>query len=105
MSNIDFKRNERLITFGMTGSGKTELSKQIFNNCPRGIVYDIQHEIKLECLGQIVHTLEEIDLNKYPKIVYHADRIHRDNDPELLFRDENRAGDGRTTKLDPQMVG
>lgn len=67
--DIEFKRNQRMFICGKTGSGKTELAKRTFGECPNGIVYDIQHENKLEELGTIIHEKEKLDYTQ-AKIVY-----------------------------------
>ena len=79
MATIDVKTTDKIFICGQTGSGKTELAKYVFQRMPRGIVYDIQWESKLEGLGIVVHSIEEIPPN-FQKIVFQPE----DDSPEYF---------------------
>ena len=69
MDTLKINSNHRVFICGMTGTGKTELAKQIFENCERGIIYDIEWAENLEGLGEVIHSAQEIDFSKHQKFV------------------------------------
>ena len=69
METLKIKSNQRVFICGMTGTGKTELAKQIFASCERGICYDIEWAENLEELGEVIHSVGEIDFSKKQKYV------------------------------------
>lgn len=71
--NIEFKKNQRMFICGKTGSGKTEFARKVFQAVSKGIVYDIQHEIKLESLGVVISKFDELKKSKANKMVYQPD--------------------------------
>lgn len=69
MDTLKIKSNHRTFICGMTGTGKTELAKKIFESCERGIIYDIEWAENLEELGEVIHSVGEIDFSKHQKYV------------------------------------